>query len=99
VGLFLIYLTFEFTIVSSITIMSEVLPATRATFMAAFVASTALGRALGDLLAPTLYQAGGAFSTAPGIFIVALVTAALDLIALVILRAVKISQTLSNSSI
>lgn len=99
VGLFLIYLTFEFTIVSSITIMSEVLPANRATFMAAFVASTALGRALGDLLAPTLYQAGGAFSTAPGIFIVALVTAALDLIALVILRAVKISQTLSNSSI
>jgi predicted MFS family arabinose efflux permease len=89
IGLFLIYFTFEFTIVSSITIMSEVLPAARATFMATFVASTALGRALGDLLAPTLYQAGGTFGAPSGIFMVCLVSAFLDLIALALLRAVK----------
>ena len=79
--------------------MSEVLPDTRATFMAAFVASTALGRAIGDLLAPTLYQAGGAPGTPPGIFIVVLATAALDLIALFILRAVKIPQSLRQSGL
>jgi predicted MFS family arabinose efflux permease len=92
-GLFLLYSTFEFTIVSSITIMSEVLPAARATFMAAFVASTALGRALGDLLAPTLYHLRSPFIDLPGIFMVGLATAILDLIALVVLRAVKIPRT------
>ncbi len=92
IGLFLLYFTFEFTIVSSITIMSEVLPIARATFMATFVASTALGRALGDLLAPTLYQTGGTFGAPPGIFLVCLVSAVLDLIALALLRAVKFSQ-------
>jgi uncharacterized membrane-anchored protein len=60
--------------------------------MAAFVACTALGRALGDLLAPSLYQAGKAIGSISGILIVALVSAALDLIALVILRAVKLPQ-------
>ena len=90
VGLFLLYLTFEFTIVSSITVMSEVMPSSRATFMAAFVASTALGRALGDLLAPTLYQVGLRPGSISGIFIVAMVSAVLDLVALVVLRAIKL---------
>jgi predicted MFS family arabinose efflux permease len=55
VGLFLFYLTFEFTLVSGIPLMSEILPPARATLMAAHMALISLGRALGDLLAPRLF--------------------------------------------
>lgn len=58
VGLFLFYLGFEFTIVSSLPLMSEVFPAARATVMASLVACFSLGRAVGALLAPRLYQQG-----------------------------------------
>ena len=55
VGLFLFYLTFEFTLVSGIPLMSELLPSARATLMAAHMALISLGRAVGDLLAPRLF--------------------------------------------
>lgn len=55
VGLFLFYLTFEFTLVSGIPLMSEILPPARATLMAAHIALISLGRAVGDLLAPRLF--------------------------------------------
>ena len=58
VGLFLFYITFEFTLVSIIPLMTEILPAARATLMAFNVAALSLGRALGDLLAPRLYGMG-----------------------------------------
>ncbi len=58
VGLFIIYLTFEFAVVSSMPLMTEVLPQARATLMAVFIASMSLGRALGDLLAFPLYNRG-----------------------------------------
>jgi DHA1 family inner membrane transport protein len=54
-GLFLFYLTFEFTLVSGIPLMSELLPPARATLMAAHIALISLGRAVGDLLAPRLF--------------------------------------------
>ena len=92
VGLSLLYLSFEFTLVSSIPMMSEILPSARATFMATFIASIALGRAIGDLLAPSLYQAGEVSGAPPGIQMVVLGAVALDLVALVALRAVRISQ-------
>lgn len=57
-ALSLFYITFEFTIVSGIPMMTEVLPQARATLMATFIASMALGRALGDLLGPGLYAHG-----------------------------------------
>jgi predicted MFS family arabinose efflux permease len=57
-GLFLFYLTFEFTLVSLIPMMTEILPAARATLMAANVAFFSAGRALGALLAPNLYLLG-----------------------------------------
>lgn len=57
-GLFLIYLTFEFTIVSSIPLMTEILPKARATLMATFIAGLSLGRAAGAMLSAPLYQAG-----------------------------------------
>ena len=57
-GLFLFYLTFEFALVSTIPLMTEVLPSTRATLMAVYGSSVSLGRAAGDLLAPALYSHG-----------------------------------------
>jgi predicted MFS family arabinose efflux permease len=61
-GLFLFYITFEFTLVSSIPLMTEILPTSRATLMAANVAGLSLGRALGALLVPLLYVPGEAHS-------------------------------------
>jgi predicted MFS family arabinose efflux permease len=54
-GLFLFYITFEFTLVSSIPWVSEILPAGRATIMGANVAGHSLGRALGALIATQVY--------------------------------------------
>jgi len=56
-GLFFFYISFEFTMVSSIPLMTELVPAARATFMSFNVAAFSLGRALGDLIAPRLYLA------------------------------------------
>ncbi len=54
-GLGLFYVTFEITIISTLTMMTEILPSARATIMAMTVASFSLGRMLGDLIAPDLY--------------------------------------------
>ena len=58
VGLFFFYLSFEFTIVSSLPLMTELLPSARATLMACNVAALSFGRALGAFLAPRLYGLG-----------------------------------------
>jgi predicted MFS family arabinose efflux permease len=56
--LVLFYLTFEFTIVSSLPLMSEILPSARATLMAANIALLSLGRAAGAWLAPRFFELG-----------------------------------------
>ena len=81
VGLFFFYITFEFTLVSIIPLMTELLPSARATLMAFNVAALSLGRALGDLLAPRLYGLGFWF--------VVLGAVGFNLLALVALRKVK----------
>jgi predicted MFS family arabinose efflux permease len=53
--LFLFYLSYEFTMVSALPLMSEALPALRATVMASMSASFSIGRALGAVLAPLLF--------------------------------------------
>ena len=58
IGLFFFYLSFEFTIVSTIPMMTELLPSARATLMACNVAALSFGRAIGDFLAPRLYGLG-----------------------------------------
>jgi predicted MFS family arabinose efflux permease len=58
VWLFLFYFTFEIVVVSTLPLMTEVMPAARATMMALFIASLSLGRALGDVIAPQLYKTG-----------------------------------------
>jgi predicted MFS family arabinose efflux permease len=78
VALFLFYITFEFTLVSSIPLMTEIMPESRATLMAANVAGISLGRALGALVATPLY--------AWGILASAVVTVVFNIFALQALR-------------
>jgi DHA1 family inner membrane transport protein len=62
-GLFLFYITFEFTLVSQIPLMTEVMPAARATTLSFNLAGHSLGRAGGALLAPVLYALGFSYAT------------------------------------
>ena len=71
IGLFFFYLGFEFTIVSSLPLMSEVYPAARATVMASTVACFSLGRALGAFMAPRLYQQGFIYNLVVALFCIA----------------------------
>lgn len=57
-GLGFFYITFEVILVSTLTLMSEVVPTARATMLAATVAGFSLGRMLGDLIAPGLFGIG-----------------------------------------
>lgn len=81
VGLFFFYITFEFTLVSSIPMMTEILPNARATMMAFFVTVLSLGRAAGALIAPPLYAWGIGASAGAAIFF--------NLLAVLILRVVR----------
>ncbi len=58
VGLFLFFISFEFTIVSTIPLMTEMMPSARATTLSFAGAANFIGRAVGALLAPTLYTFG-----------------------------------------
>lgn len=62
VGLFFFYISFEFAIVSSIPMMTEVVPDARAAMMGFFFTSASLGRATAALLATPLYGVGFAAS-------------------------------------
>lgn len=57
-GLFLFYISFEFTLVSSIPLLTEVMPGARATLMSGTIAAFSVGRAIGALLAPGIYALG-----------------------------------------
>ncbi len=67
VGLFLFYITFEFTIVSIIPMMTEIMPAARATTLSFAGAAHSIGRAIGAMLAPILYSIGFSFVTGSAI--------------------------------
>jgi predicted MFS family arabinose efflux permease len=62
-GLFMIFLTFEFTIVSFLSIATELLPGSRATMMSGFFAAAGIGRILGALLGGPVWLAGGILAT------------------------------------
>lgn len=55
-GLFLFYITFEFTLVSVIPMMTEIMPNSRATMTAFSAASHSLGRAIGAPIATVIYS-------------------------------------------
>jgi predicted MFS family arabinose efflux permease len=92
IGLFLFYITFEFTVVSGIPLMSEILPSARATMMAAHMAFLAIGRVFGDLLAPTLFTQ----TFLPGIVLNAAVAIGFNLLALLALTMVKVQKVGDN---
>lgn len=71
-GLFLFYLGFEFTLVSSLPLMSEIFPAARATVMALTIACFSLGRAFGAAIAPWLYNLGFFFNLVAAIVMIVL---------------------------
>jgi predicted MFS family arabinose efflux permease len=59
VGLFVLFIAFEFSIVSSIPLISELAPGTRGTLMALNVAALSAGRMAGSLTATPLWLRGG----------------------------------------
>ena len=63
-GLFLLFLTFEFTIVASLSLFTELVPASRATMMASYLASAGIGRVVGALIGGPIWLAGGIYATA-----------------------------------
>ena len=58
-GLFLVFIAFEFTMVASIPLMTELVPAARGRVMSANVAAAAAGRMLGALLGVWLFRSFG----------------------------------------
>jgi len=58
-GLFLIFCAFEFTIVCSFSLCTELLPSSRATMMAGYLAAAGVGRMVGALSGGALWLAGG----------------------------------------
>jgi predicted MFS family arabinose efflux permease len=81
-GLFLFYLGFEFTLVSFMPLVTEVLPEARATVMAANLASHSIGRALGAQLGLLFYALGFGAN--------ALAALAINAVAIIILSRIHI---------
>ncbi len=76
VGLFVTFVTFEFTVVTSFSLVTEVLPDARATMASAYVAANGLGRMAGAVIGGFVWFSGG-------LPLVGLVSAGLSIIALV----------------
>ncbi len=66
IGLFFFYLSFEFTFVSLIPLVTELVPTARATLMAGNLAAAAGGRALGAVAGPVLFSLGIGINAAFG---------------------------------
>jgi predicted MFS family arabinose efflux permease len=58
ISLFVLFLVFEFTIVSSLSLSTELLPTSRATMMSGFFAAAGLGRVIGSLIGSHIWLAG-----------------------------------------
>ncbi len=62
-GLAVLFFIFEFTMVTSISLCTEILPGFRATMMSGFFATAGIGRVLGALIGGAAWQAGGILAT------------------------------------
>ena len=89
IGLFMFYITFETMMVSSLPIMTEILPSARATLMGLVIGAFSLGRAVGALLAPLLYIYGFRMNT--------FATILLNLIALYALTRIQVKPEGKNT--
>ena len=74
-GLFIHFLIFEFTIISSVALCTELQPGMRATLIAGFFAAAGLGRVLGAMIGGPVWLAGGIMTT--GLVSAAITTMAL----------------------
>jgi predicted MFS family arabinose efflux permease len=63
VSLFLIFVAFEFMMVTSVSMATELLPEARATMMATYMGAAGLGRAVGALIGGPVWLTGGIFAT------------------------------------
>ena len=89
IGLFLFFISFEFTLVSLITMMTEIQPKSRATLMAFNVGAISFGRAIGDLISPYFYLNGLFFSGVSAVFF--------NLVAIVLLwQSQKVESTIRS---
>lgn len=57
-GLFIFYLSYEFTFVSTLPLITDLVPEARGTMLGANVACLSLGRMIGNLVAPFVFQVG-----------------------------------------
>jgi DHA1 family inner membrane transport protein len=76
-SLFILFFIFEFTVVSSLSLSTELLPGSRATMMASFYAAAGIGRVVGALVGGVVWLKGGILATgfvSAGITIIALVS-------------------------
>jgi MFS transporter, DHA1 family, inner membrane transport protein len=89
-GLFFFYLTFEWTIVSSLPLISEILPDARASMLGANASAISLGRAAGDMLGPQIYKYG--FSAC------AFAALLFDVIAILALRQIRLPASDTGES-
>ncbi len=62
-GLAGMFLAFEFTLVTSLSLCTELMPGDRATMMAGFFATAGMGRVFGALMGGMVWQAGGIVAT------------------------------------
>jgi len=62
-GLAILFFIYEFTLVTSLTLCTEILPGFRATMMSAFFATAGVGRALGALMGGAVWKTGGMLAT------------------------------------
>ena len=58
IGLFFFYLSYEFTFVSTLPFMTELVPEARGTMLGANVACLSLGRMIGNLVSPFVFRVG-----------------------------------------
>lgn len=93
-GLALFFISFEFTLVCSIPLMSEIMPYARATLLAANITGISLGRGLADLLGPPLYNLSSRVTGEPNMVFNCLVAVLFNLGALLALR--RLQQNLGS---
>lgn len=82
IGLFLFYITFEYTLVSHIPMITELVPGARATTMAFNVSGHSIGRAIGAFMAPFIYKQYG-------FLFVSLLTVVFNLLGILALRRMQ----------
>ena len=58
-GLFLTFITFEFSVVTSFSLFTEVLPKARASMMSSLLAAAGIGRVIGALVGGPIWFTGG----------------------------------------